>query len=254
MLTTTVQNRVLHVVFDRPAKKNALTSEMYAGVTDTLNRAEAEEGIRAVVLRGSGGNFTAGNDLMEFAMFSQLAGSIRDTPVVGSIHRILSFEKPLIAAVHGLAVGWGVTVLMHCDAVLASDSARFSVPFTKLGLVPEFGSSYLLPRLAGDVRARHLLMTGGMLNTEEAVRLGLVSQTTTDDALEADAQALGETFANLPTGALLATKRLLRTATGHDRLKQAVEEELDHFEAGLRSEDHREAIMAFMEKRSPRFS
>ena len=247
------RDHVLRVTWNRPEKKNALTGAMYAAFAEALDRAASDPAVRVVLVMGAGDAFTAGNDLKDFATWGA-AGSLDALPVVKAIRGVLAFPKPLVAAVHGAAVGFGTTLLPHCDAVVAGDSAMFSMPFVRLGLVPEFGSSYLLPALAGRVRASAALLTGEPFGRDEAVAMGLVSEACADDAIEERAMGLCRKLAALPPGTLRATKALLRDPEEQARIERAISAELEAFAAGLRSEEHREAVTAFMEKRQPDFS
>ncbi|MFN3431258.1 MAG: enoyl-CoA hydratase-related protein [Candidatus Sericytochromatia bacterium] len=184
-----VQQHVMRVTWNRPEKKNALTGAMYAAFEQALERAATDPDVRVVLVVGAGDAFTAGNDLKDFATWGQ-SGGIEDIPVIRAIRRVVDFPKPLVAAVKGAAVGFGTTLLAHCDAVVAGQSATFSMPFVRLGLVPEFGSSYLMQAIAGRVVASHKLLLGEPFGRDEAVTMGLVSLACADDALEAEAEAL----------------------------------------------------------------
>ena len=240
--------RVLHLALARPEKKNALTRAMYAALADALSEASGDADIRAVVLSGEGGVFTAGNDLFDF-----MTDPPRDetSPVFRFLHAAVDFPKPLIAAVEGVAIGIGTTILLHCDLAYASASARFKMPFTDLGLVPEAGSSLLVPRLAGGVRAAELLLLGEAFDAETAREMGMVNAVVanpTQHALER-AQAL----ALKPPAAVRQAKALLR-APLRDRVMATIREEAGLFIERLQSEEAQEAFTAFMEKRTPDFS
>lgn len=248
-----LRDRVLVVTWNRPDKKNALTGEMYDAFAAALDRAKDDPEVRVVLVMGAGDAFTSGNDLQDFATWGQ-AGSVEDLPVVRVIRRVVSFPKPLVAAVHGPAVGLGTTLLPHCDAVVASKTASFALPFVRLGLVPEFGSSYLLPAIAGRVVASHKLMLGEPFGTEEAARMGLVSETCADHELDERAFALCSRLAALPPGTVRAVKGLMKPVAEFERLNRAIDEELRLFTAALQSPEHREAVQAFLAKRKPDFS
>lgn len=250
---TELRGHVLRITWNRPEKKNALTGAMYAAFAQALAGAVSDPAVRVVLVSGAGDAFTAGNDLKDFATWGQ-SGSVEDIPVIQAIRQVVAFPKPIVAAVKGAAVGFGTTLLLHCDAVLAGESARFSMPFVRLGLVPEFGSSYLLPAIAGRVAASHKLLLGEPFDAIEARMLGLVSQPSTDAGLDADAEALCAKLAALPPGAVRAVKALINAPEERERLTRVIDEEVRRFVAALQSPEHREAVSAFMEKRQPDFS
>ncbi len=233
---------VCEVQLNRPEKRNALTLAMYGAIIDALNEARADDSIRVVLLSGAGAGFTAGNDLNDFISqgnFSESNNAIR------FLDTLRSFRKVLIAAVHGQTVGIGVTLLLHCDLVVAARSTQMSMPFVKLGLVPEAGSSLLLPRLVGHQRAAELLMLGRPFDAAEALEMGLVIRVTEDAVLMDEARKLARTVAQQPPGSLLATKRLLRSETG---LAARMEEELEAFRSQLGSDEFKSAVQAFFAK------
>lgn len=240
---------VLTLRFDRPDRKNALTAEMYAALADALTQAARGLDVRVALFLGSDGVFTAGNDIKDF---------LNDPPHSESapVHRFLAFlattDLPLVAAVDGPAVGIGTTMLLHCDFVHVTEGAQLQMPFVDLALVPEAGSSFLLPRLVGHARAAELLMLGRPLDGAEAVRLGIANALTPPDRLEAAAYETARAFAAKPPAALRATKTLLRHSD--DRLKAAMRREGEAFARGLGSAEAKEAFAAFLEKRKPDFS
>src|SRR5579862_7676414 len=193
---------VLELRLNRPEKRNAITFEMYDTLWDALVRAEADDSVRAILLSGAGASFTAGNDLMDFVSRPPSGGEHGPARFIRLLPKI---HKVLIAAVHGSTVGIGVTMLLHCDLVLAARSARLSMPFVKLGLVPEAGSSLLLPRLVGHQRAAELLLLGRALDAEKACGLGIVTRVVDDGALATEAHALARELAHQPERALAAT-------------------------------------------------
>ncbi len=238
------------VTFDRPAKKNAITGEMYEQFVARLKEASADPAVRAVVIAGTGGTFTAGNDLKDFSnpKFAQV-----DSPVLSFMQGLAAFEKPAIAAVQGLAVGIGVTMLLHCDLVYVADDATFSMPFTSLGLVPEFASTYLLPLIAGRVRASEKLLLGKPFPAHEAVVMGLANAVLPSAEVVPHATKIARAFAALPPGAVRDTKKLLREAQAA-AVKDAIFREASHFGPRLAGAEAREAIAAIIEKRAPDFS
>jgi len=239
---------ILSIGFNRPDKKNALTAAMYAAMADALATAADDSEVRVVLFHGNRAAFTAGNDLEDFA---QRPPTGEEAPVFRFLMAVASATKPLVAAVNGPAVGLGTTLLLHCDLVYAGDDARFSMPFTRLGLVPEFGSSYLLPLIAGYQRAAELLLLGEPFDAQRAFESGFVTRVVAaDDALEA-AWAGAEKLARLPARAIQLTRSLLKSAH-----REAVERQLrtegGHFRAMLGEPAAREMLAAFLEKRKPR--
>lgn len=230
---------VCEVRLNRPEKRNAITLAMYAALTEALNEARADDSVRVVLLSGEGASFTAGNDLNDFMGQPELND---DNSAVTFLRTLPAFRKVLIAAVHGQTVGIGVTLLLHCDLVLAARSAQMSMPFVKLGLVPEAGSSLLLPRLVGHHRAAELLLLGKPFDAAAALSMGMVNRLTEDAALMDEARALARAVAQQPPAALFATKRLLRSETG--TVTGRIEEELEAFRAQLGSAEFKNAVQA----------
>jgi enoyl-CoA hydratase/carnithine racemase len=233
---------VCEVQLNRPEKRNALTLAMYGAIIDALNEARADDSIRVVLVSGAGASFTAGNDLNDFLNQGDFTES---NNAVRFLDTLRSFRKVLVAAVHGQTVGIGVTALLHCDLVVAARSTQMSMPFVKLGLVPEAGSSLLLPRLVGHQRAAELLLLGRAFDAAEALQMGLVNRVTEDASLMDEARKLARTVAQQPPGALLAAKRLMRSETG---LGARMQEELEAFRAQVGSEEFKAAVQAFFAK------
>ena len=240
---------VLEIAFNRPEKKNALTRDMYAGVVSAFEAAEADPVIRAILLTGRGDTFTSGNDIRDFQ--ARAAGNERrdGSPFLAALSTL---KKPLVGAVNGAAIGVGTTMLAHCDLIVAARRARFQMPFTSLGLVPEAGSSLLFPRLVGLQRANALLLLGESIDAETAREWGLVNQVVDDDDLLPTARALAARLAALPPQAVRLTKQLIRQGS-HD-LGPRIEEELAIFRDRVKSPEAGEAFAAFVEKRKPDFS
>ncbi len=237
---------VLSAAFDRPEKKNAITSAMYEALIETFDQAECDPDIGALVLSGNGGVFTAGNDIGDFLAAATAAGSrdMREAPAWRFISRLARFEKPLVAAVQGLAVGVGTTLCFHCDPVYASPDARFHMPFVNLGLVPEAGSSLLAPLRFGRARASEFLLLAEPFDAETARELGLVNAVLPDSTLLAHARSKAAALAAKPRSALLTTRRLLRGDPA--ALKARMEEEIEAFAAALSSGEARAAFVTFM--------
>lgn len=244
---------VMTVTLNRPEKRNALTGAMYNALEQAMRDASADDTVRVVLLQAEGEHFCAGNDLQDFGTKGARAAAEGTSPAMQFIRFMLDFDKPLVAAVRGSAVGIGTTVLLHCDLVLASDSARFALPFTRLGLVPEFGSSLILPLLAGRVMASHVLLTGETFDTDRALQLGIVSQAVADAELDAAAAQRADELAELPPQAIKATKALINSQPYKEQLREAVAREGAAFAKGLASAEHQEAVSAFFEKRRPDF-
>lgn len=247
------------IVFDRPSKKNAFTQAMYQGLLDALDQAGRDPAIRVVLLHGAGGVFTAGNDLLDFANNPPIGKSAeRDEqglprhPLLRLLHTLPRFEKPIVAAVQGVAVGIGVTMLLHCDLVYAAETARFSLPFVNLGLSPEAGSSLLLPRLMGHQRAAELLLLAEPFSAATAHHYGLVNQVLTDDAVIDRARSVARSLARKPAAALRASKQLMRAPLA-ESLGQVIDREVEVFSQRLVSPEAREAFEAFLAKREPDF-
>lgn len=245
-----VAGPVMTLRIDRPEKKNAITSAMYTALSDGLDRAGGDAAIRVVVIAGSSGMFTSGNDLEDFLGATRIDG---DTPIARFLHTLSVFEKPLVAAVAGPAVGIGTTMLLHCDLAYAADTAVLQMPFVSLGLVPEAASSLLLPQLVGMAKAAELLYFGASLGAAEAERLGIVNGVVAADRLEAHVAERAAALARQPAAAVRATKRLLRRSAA-GTVAERIAEESAIFSDRLRSPEAVEAITAFMEKRKPDFS
>ena len=235
---------------NRPDKKNALTVAMYEALADALSAAETDPSVRAVAILGNGGTFCAGNDLKDFLANPQTDES---SPVVRFLHRISAFPKPITAAVSGLAIGIGTTMLLHCDLIYAGEDARFQMPFVNLGLCPEGASSLLVPRLAGYHRAAELLMLGEMFSAAQAREIGLVNRVVPNGDVLAVAREAAGKLAALPPGAMAVTKLLLKKGSAQET-RRVMDEELDRFGERLQSPEAKEAVTAFFERRKPDFS
>jgi enoyl-CoA hydratase/carnithine racemase len=239
---------ILRVELNRPSRKNAMTSSMYVTLSDVFNGAAADESVRVVLWHGAGDSFCAGNDIEDFLKNPPGPG---ESPQARLENALVDFDKPLIAAVQGAAIGGGTTMLTHCDFVLASRSARFRMPFVDLAVVPEFGSSWSVPARIGHLRAAELFLLGSPFDAERAQQLGLVTRVVADDIL---LQVAGETARQLaakPAGALQASKRLMKRAV-REQIKAAMKAENEAFSRQVRSDEAREALTAFLEKRRPK--
>jgi enoyl-CoA hydratase/carnithine racemase len=235
---------ILHLKLNRPEKKNALTQEMYQSLGTKINEAAADFAIRAVVISSEGDSFTAGNDINDFANNPQMD---EGSPVFNFLFAIHNFPKPLIASVHGRAVGIGTTMLMHCDIVTANPNTIFSMPFVSLGLVAEGGSSYLFPRLVGHAKAAEILLTGRNFSADEALQMGLINSIA-DDQLAA-AMKFAQELAEQPPTAVINTKALLKSGS-HDALNQVMRAEGELFKMAMHSDEAQQAFMNFLLKKS----
>jgi enoyl-CoA hydratase/carnithine racemase len=249
-INTERSGNVLRVELNRPTKKNALTAAMYTTLANIFNEAGKDEAVRVVLWHGAGDAFTAGNDMGDFLNNPPGPGNFPQGPVMDAL---IAFEKPIVAAVQGVAIGSGTTMLTHCDFVYAGESAKFQMPFVNLGLVPEFGSSYSVPARVGHLRAAELFLLGGSFTAARAVELGLATRVVPDKDLLATAIATAEKLAAKPSGALQASKRLIKQASVGE-VKAAIKSEMQEFFARLRSAEAKEAFSAFLEKRAPNFN
>ena len=236
---------VVTLSLTRPQRRNALTWEMYEALDAALAGAEADDQVRVVVLRGTDDAFTAGNDLEDFLRRPPAAN---DAPVFRFLDRVANAAKPLVAAVTGPAVGIGTTVLLHCDLVFAGEGARFALPFVKLGLVPEFASSYLLPLVAGLARARELLMLGEPFDAQAALAAGIVTRVVPDPEVHARAAEAALRLAALAPEAVRATKALLKRPHA-EAIRQQLRAESEVFREMLARPAAREALEAFLAQR-----
>jgi enoyl-CoA hydratase/carnithine racemase len=244
------ENSILTITFNRPGKKNAITTAMYQTIADALKDAECDAGVRAILFTGEQEIFTAGNDLDDFLKNPPKS---TESSVYQFIQNLSHATKPVIAAVSGLAVGIGTTMLLHCDFVYAADTAKFSMPFTKLGLCPEFASSLLLPQIAGYQRAAEKLMLGDAFSAQEACAMGFVNKVLPPAEVLAFAQAQAAKLVALPTSSLRATKRLMK-GKQIAAIEAKIKEESVLFSEMLLSSEAKEAFTAFFEKRKPDFT
>lgn len=248
-ILTETKAQILTITINRPDKKNALTRAMYAALAEAINQANGDPGVRVLLITGSGDSFTSGNDIMDFL---QQPPTDETTPVSHFLQAIATAQKCLVAAVNGLAIGVGTTMLLHCDLVYAAASARLQLPFVNLGVVPEAGSSYLLPRLMGHQRAAELLMLGEPFSAVKGQEVGLINEVVADELLFDQAWGVAQKLAAKPPAALRLTKALLRE-NGRFTL-EAMQCEGAHFRDRLQSPEAIEAFTAFMERRPPDFS
>jgi enoyl-CoA hydratase/carnithine racemase len=250
LIKSETRERVARIRFDRLEKKNAITAQMYGQLGSALAAADADPDVRAVLLSGTAECFTAGNDVADFLNAPRQPGG---SPARALFDTLPNMKKPVVAAVGGPAIGIGTTLLLHCDLVYAAPNARFQLPFVPLGIVPEFGSTFLLPRLAGYQRAAELLLLGQPFTAQQAHEAGIVTAVVPQESLLAEAEKALTTLAGLPPESLRLTKRLLKARTA-DALAATIDEETRLFTERLSSPEAKEAMSAFLEKRKPDFS
>jgi enoyl-CoA hydratase/carnithine racemase len=243
---------ILRVEIRRPEKKNALTTQMYSALADALEAAERNEDVRVILIHGQPGAFTAGNDLTDFLANPPVAEEPQP-PVFRFLYSFSKLTKPFVAAVSGVAVGVGTTMLLHCDLVYAGESARFQLPFVNLGLCPEAGSSLLLPALVGHQRAAEMLLLCEPFNAVKALEMGLVNAVLPDADVLSHAMAQARKLSAQPAASVRMTKQLMRRSQAA-LIQQTMQEEGRQFRALLVAPEAKEAFSAFFEKRKPDFS
>lgn len=245
-----LKDRILEITINRPGRKNALTMAMYTAMAGLLNSAATNPDVRVAIITGAEGIFTSGNDLTDF-----LGGSAEgeESPVFQFMSALYHFPKPVVAAVNGPAVGIGTTMLLHCDLSFAGDDAMFQMPFVDLGLCPEYGSSYLLPRIAGHAKASELLLLSKRFSAQEAVEIGICNAAVAPEQAIVRAREAAAELARKAPAALRLTKQLLRRATQEKGL-EFIQDEGRYFKERLASDEFKEAATAFMEKRPADFS
>lgn len=238
------QGHVLLLRLVRPEKRNAITAPMYAALAAAIADADADSSVRAIALCGSAGCFTAGNDLADFLAAPPIEP---DAAVFRFLDALSAASVPLVAGVDGDAVGIGTTVLLHCDIVLVTERARLRLPFVDLGIVPEAGSTWLLPKIMGHARAAELMMLCEGFDGRRAVELGIANRLVSPDALEGETYRIAEALATKPTRAMRQTKQLLKA--DHAAVTRAIAAEAACFAELMVSPEAREAFSAFVEKR-----
>jgi len=256
-IRTGVLNGVATIEIARPDKKNALTQAMYTAMSDALDAATADNAVRAVLFTGQPGIFTSGNDLEDFMQRGREGGgggsATEDTPVGRFLMTLSRFDKPVVVAVTGAAIGIGTTMLLHSDLVYVSDEARLVMPFVSLGLVPEFASSLLVPQLMGGRRAAEKLLLGEPITPEQAVEFGIANAVIPAGEVANHARRMAERFNAMPPAAVREAKRLMR-APQRELVEQTIRTEGRIFGERLRSPEAMEAFQAFFQKRKPDFS
>jgi enoyl-CoA hydratase/carnithine racemase len=249
-IVTERSGSILRIQLNRPAKKNAMTSDMYINLAGLLDKAAKDEHARVVLWHGAGDSFCAGNDIEDFVKNPVGPG---ESPQARLMTSLLNFEKPLVAAVQGAVVGGGTTMLTHCDFVYAGESAKFQMPFINLGLVPEFGTSCSIPSRIGYLRAAELILLGQPFDAARAAELGIVTRVVPDQGLLGTATETAQKLAEKPASALQACKSLMRRYS-REQIEQAMKAENEQYSTRLHSADTREAFTAFFEKRLPDFN
>jgi enoyl-CoA hydratase/carnithine racemase len=247
---TGLTDGVFHIEMARPEKKNALTAAMYRTMADALAGADADAAVRVILISGAGGNFTAGNDLADFLDKPPMDES---APVYDFIQGFAKLQKPFVAAVEGVAIGVGTTMLLHCDLVYAGSSARFALPFANLGLTPEAASSLLLPLCAGHARAAEMLMLGEAFSAQVALEAGIVNAVLPDAQVLDHALERCRKLTTQPAASLRLTKQLMKRAQ-QALIRETMSAEADVFRQRLVSPEAKEAFAAFFAKRKPDFS
>lgn len=245
-----LQDRTLTLSLNRPERKNALSLAMYSALADLILAADVDAQIRVIVLTGTDEFFTSGNDLMDFMNEPQIH---EKHPVVRFINALRRCGKPVVAVVRGHAVGIGTTMLLHCDLVYVAEDARLQLPFVNLGLCPEYASSFLVPRVVGQQKAAELFLLGEPFSGAEAANIGLATKAIPADELNDFACAKIQRLAQQPPAAVRRSKALLRAAT-QTSIEQSLQAEYAGFAEGLASEECKESVTAFFEKRTPDFS
>lgn len=245
-ILVTRKEHICEVRLNRPEKRNALTSNMYEALIDAFTEADRDDEIRVILLSGEGACFTGGNDLKDFLSAPEVIGG--DHVIMRFLRALTEASKILIAAVHGPTVGIGVTLLLHCDLVIAAArSTRLITPFVQLGVVPEAASTLLLPQLLGHQRAAQMFLLGEPVDAGTAKEWGLVNRVVDDEVLMQEARALATAAARQPPGAVRATKRLMRSVQSA-QVAALMQEELREFAARLRMPEFAAAAQAFFGK------
>lgn len=244
-IQTSIADGVMTIRMNRPDKKNALTGDMYSRMSAGLDEANANNDVHAILILGSTGAFSSGNDIGDFMQVA-MSGERENMSVFGFLERIIQAPKPIVAGVDGLAIGIGTTMLLHCDYVVASDTSLFKTPFVDLGLVPEAGSSLIGPGMMGYHKAFSLLGMGESFSSQDAKEAGFVTKITSSDELEAAANQAAQNIASKPQQALKLSRDLLRGDRA-DVLAR-MREEAVLFGERLESEEAKQAFMSFMQK------
>ncbi|MFZ5618803.1 MAG: 2-(1,2-epoxy-1,2-dihydrophenyl)acetyl-CoA isomerase PaaG [Pseudomonadota bacterium] len=256
-----IENGAARLTLNRPDRLNSFTVQMHSEIAEALKQVETDKSVRTLLITGAGRGFCAGQDLSDRAISPNSGTGAGEAPDLGLsveqrynplIRRLTSLPMPVVCAVNGVAAGAGASLAFACDIVIAAMSAKFIMSFANIGLVPDSGSSWALPRLAGQARALGLALTGDPLPAETAAEWGLIWKCVEDDRLAEEANALVAKFASAPTRGLAETKKLIRAAFTRP-LDEQLDLERDRMRELGRSEDYREGVDAFLNKRKPAF-
>lgn len=245
MILEKIENGIQTLTINRADKKNAITLDMYLALTQALDKAKHNDDVKVTLVTGAGKDFSAGNDLAEFVTLAQTPEKLNTT--FDFLHSIATYPKPLVAAVEGMAVGIGVTMLLHCDLVVASQSSKFILPFVKLGLVPEAASSFLIPSLVGHQRAFELLVLGEAFDANLALELGLINKSCDLGLAYEEALVYANNLSALPAQAVQLSKQLLKQPKA-DSVQLTLAKESRVFKERLTSQEAKEAFIAFLNK------
>lgn len=253
-ILTTINNGVATIVLNRPKVFNSFNRAMALLLQSELDKCATDDDVRAIVLTGSGRAFCAGQDLGEVTSEKLNPGfkTILEEHYNPIIHKIRTIKKPVVAAVNGVAAGAGANIALACDIVIASEQASFIQAFSKIGLVPDSGGTFFLPRLIGFQRASALMMLGDKVEAKQALDMGMLYKMVSHDALEEETQKIAVTLANMPTKAIGMTKELLNASMTNSLDEQLAMESTYQIEAA-QTEDYKEGVTAFVEKRKPNF-
>jgi enoyl-CoA hydratase/carnithine racemase len=249
LIQVNTDGALAEIVFNRPDRKNALNNEMYEALSAALETLGADPAIRCILFTGAPGAYCAGNDVKEFISTPPLDA---DAPVFKMLRLLSTSEKVLIAAVNGMAIGIGTTMLLHCDLVVAAFTATFQLPFINLAIVPEAASSLLLPRMIGHQRTMEMMLLGDAIEAQRAQALGFVNHVVEPDQLLITARALAARIIAKPPHALRAIKQLVKSET--TTIQDRMDEENAALAVRIVSPEGREAISALIEKRTPNFT
>lgn len=243
-------DRILTLRINRPEKKNALTQAMYASLAQRINEAAGNPEVRVLVLTGQPDCFTAGNDMQDFLAAT---ASLTENPTIKFMQALAEFPKPVVAAASGMAIGVGVTLMLHCDLIYCGEQTRLSMPFVNIGIAPEYVSSYLLPRIMGHARAAELVLLGEPFTAQKAQEYGLVNAVAPNAEVEALARQKALAMAQLPPNTMRTCKALLKRWRA-DVTREAIPLEMMEVAKLLTKPEAHEAISAFAQKRKPDFS
>ena len=252
-----LDGHILRITFNRPDKMNAMSGEMYDYLTEQLKQADANPEVRVIYFCGAGDNFSAGNEISLFVDAIDDESGAKTAEILEPANRVLQqlakTEKPMVAAVQGVAVGIGANLMLHCDLAYADSKARFMLPFINLGIAPEGGCSHLLPRMIGHVKAAELLLLGEFFSSQKAAELGIINSVFEPEELQDRAWGMAKRLAAKPPAALRQMKAMMKQSPNQP-LDKVIRAEVDAIGERFRHGEAREALSAFTEKRAPDFS